>query len=124
MKLLVIDDSAVDRHQIVFLAESLGHQTESLSSTQGAIAKLTTGNYAAVLLDIVMPKQDGYKFLRELRSFPATAQQYVILCSSKTTPLEINYGLRRAGANDYLAKPLTLERVAASLDKIRATSLT
>jgi two-component system chemotaxis response regulator CheY len=65
-----------------------------------------------------MPEQDGYKFLRELRSNPATAKQHVIICSSKKTPVEINYGLKRAGANDYLTKPLTQESLEASLAKI------
>jgi two-component system chemotaxis response regulator CheY len=118
MKLLVVDDSAVDRHQIVSLVEKLGHEAESCQSTKGVLDKVATGNYVTVLLDVVMPEQDGYKFLRELRSNPATAKQHVIICSSKKTPVEINYGLKRAGANDYLTKPLTQESLEASLAKI------
>lgn len=65
-----------------------------------------------------MPGKDGYKFLRELRLNQQTSDQYVIVCSSKTTPVEINYGLNRAGANDYLTKPVSRERLEQALQKI------
>lgn len=118
MKFLVVDDSAVDRHLILSLLEKLGHSAEAFQSTEGVLAKVATGNYAAVVLDIVMPEQDGYKFLRELRSNPVTAKQHVIICSSKKTPIEINYGLKRAGANDYLTKPISQGSLEQVLQKI------
>jgi CheY-like chemotaxis protein len=70
-------------------------------------------------LDIVLPEQDGYKFLRELRSHQQLADQYVILCSStKSTKLEIDYGLKRAKANDYLPKPVSRESLSEVLKKL------
>jgi two-component system chemotaxis response regulator CheY len=65
-----------------------------------------------------MPEQDGFKFLRQLRLNEATSDQYVILCSSKKTPVEINYGIKRAGANDYLTKPVTPESLEQALKKL------
>ena len=118
MKLLVVDDSAVDRHHIIALLEKLGHEAEACQNTEGVLEKVATGSYAAVVLDIVMPEQDGYKFLRELRSHPVTAKQHVIFCSSKKTPIEISYGLKRAGANDYLTKPVTQESLDQVLQKV------
>lgn len=118
MKFLVVDDSAVDRHHLISLLEKLGHEAEACQNTAGVLEKVAKGNYAAVVLDIVMPEQDGYKFLRELRSYPATAKQHVILYSSKKTPIEINYGLKRAGANDYLTKPVTQESLEQVLQRV------
>lgn len=118
MRFLIVDDSAVDRHFLSSLLEEMGHQAEVCENTNGVLDKLATGNYASVFLDIVMPEQDGYKFLRELRSNQSTTSQHVILYSSKKTAVEINYGVKRAGANDYLPKPITRERLEQALQKL------
>lgn len=118
MRFLIVDDSAVERRFLASLLEAMGHQVEVCDSTTGIIEKLTTGEYTSVFLDIVMPEKDGYKFLRELRLNQGTANQHVILCSSKKTPIEVNYGLRRAGANDYLTKPVTRECLEKTLQRL------
>jgi len=117
MRFLIVDDSAVDRHFLKSLLEEMGHQVESYESTTGVFDKIATGNYSAVFLDIVMPDKDGYKFLRELRSNQITAEQRVIFYSSKKKSVEVNYGIKRAGANDYLPKPTTRERLEKTLQK-------
>jgi len=118
MKILVVDDSSVDRHHLTSLLQELGHSVETYESTQGVLDHLSQQDYGVVFLDIVMPHQDGYKFLRELRANPGTAEQQVILYSSKGTPLEINYGLKRTGANHYMVKPATKEKLETVLQAV------
>lgn len=118
MKFLVIDDSSVDRHLTVSTLKKMGHQVDDLESTFDALERVAKENYAALILDIVMPDQDGFKFLRQLRINSATADQYVIFCSSKKTPVEINYGIKRAGANDYITKPVTQESLEQAIQKV------
>jgi CheY-like chemotaxis protein len=118
MRFLVVEDSVVDRRLLISLLEELGHQVDACPNTEGALDKIATGDYASVFLDIVMPEQDGYKFLRELRLNQATAKQHVIFYSSKKTALEINYGLKKAGANDYLVKPVTRESLVQLLQRV------
>ena len=118
MRFIIVDDSAVDRHFLTSLLEEMGHQVEAYESTAGIIEKLTTGQYTSVFLDIVMPEKDGYKFLRELRLNQNTVNQHVILYSSKKTLVEVNYGIKRAGANDYLTKPITRDRLEKTLQSL------
>jgi two-component system chemotaxis response regulator CheY len=118
MQFLVVDDSTVDRKFLVSILQHMGHEVDESPNTTGVLDEIAVKNYAAVFLDIVMPEQDGYKFLRRLRSNPATAKQPVILCSSKKTPIEINYGIKRAGADGYLTKPVTRESLIAVLQKV------
>jgi two-component system chemotaxis response regulator CheY len=118
MRFLIVDDSAVDRHFLTSLLKGLGHQVEAYESTAGILEKLATGDYASMFLDIVMPEKDGYKFLRELRSNQRTEKQHVILYSSKKTSIEINYGLKRGGANDYLTKPISRELLEQTLQRL------
>lgn len=118
MQFLVVDDSAVDRKFLRTLLEEMGHQVEAYESTAGLLEKISTGKYSSVFLDIVMPEKDGYKFLREIRLNQQTFNQHVIFCSSKKTSVEIKYGLKQAGANDYLTKPVTFEQLKQALQKI------
>lgn len=118
MKLLVIDDSSVDRHFLVSTLKKMGHQVDACDSATNVLNQVATESYTAVILDIVMPEQDGFKFLRKLRTNPTTANQYVIFCSSKKTSIEISYGIKRAGANDYLTKPVTRESLEKVLQKV------
>ena len=115
---LVIDDSATQRHLLSSFLQDFGHTVDLCESTTGALAKIINNHYRAIFLDIVLPDQDGYKFLRELRSHDQVANQYVILCSTKNTKLEIDYGLKRAKANDYLTKPVSRESLSEALDKL------
>lgn len=118
MRLLVIDDSSVDRLALVTMLQNLGHEVDECDGTENALPRIEAGNYNLVFLDVVMPGQDGYKFLRSLRLNPPTADQYVVFCSSKKTPLEVNYGIKRAGANDYLTKPVTNETIEEILQRV------
>ena len=119
MRFLVVDDSSVDRHLLTSVLTELGHEADVCANSQGVLDKIASEDYAAVFLDIVMPEQDGYKFLRSLRANPTTAKQHVIFCSNKKTPIEINYGLKRAGADDYVVKPVNRDSVEKALEKIQ-----
>ncbi|MEM9136718.1 MAG: response regulator [Cyanobacteria bacterium P01_F01_bin.42] len=120
MRFLIIDDSSVDRRYLAGLVEHLGHQVDQCETAKEALALVESGQYDLVFLDVVMPDQDGYKFLRSLRMNPVTADQYVVFCSTKKTSLEINYGIRRAGANDYLTKPVSHDAVNQVLERLVA----
>jgi CheY-like chemotaxis protein len=120
MRFLIIDDSSVDRHALASVLEVLGHEVDQCSSPTDALNTIESGKYDLVFLDVVMPEQDGYKFLRTVRLNPKTANQYVVFCSSKNTSIEVNYGVKRAGANDYLPKPVSRESVERILEKIPA----
>jgi CheY-like chemotaxis protein len=115
---LIIDDSATERHLLGSLLRDLGHHVDVCDSTSGALEKITQNKYTAVFLDIVLPDQDGYKFLRTLRANQDTAEQYVVLCSTKKTKLEVDYGLKR-GANAYLTKPVSSETLTEVLQKVK-----
>jgi CheY-like chemotaxis protein len=123
MRFLIIDDSSVDRHALASQLEALGHEVDRCESTTDALSIIETGKYDLVFLDVVMPEQDGYKFLRTVRMNPNTSNQYVVFYSGKKTPLEINYGILRAGANDYLSKPVSRESIEQVLAKIPVSQI-
>jgi PleD family two-component response regulator len=121
MYFAIIDDSSVDGQSLNAFLQELGYQNNDVyERPETALSKIEEGTYSIVFVDIVMPDQDGYKFLRNLRINPKTAEQYIVLHSSKSTPLEMKYGIERAGANDYLAKPITKETLIAVIERYLA----
>ena len=122
MRFLIIDDSKLARNLLSFLLKKMGHFVEERETTKGLVELIATGQYNCVFLDIVMPELDGYQFLRTLRAYESTAKQHVVFYSSKKSSLEINYGLKKAGANDSLLKPATLKSLTQILHKVSNSS--
>ena len=69
-----------------------------------------------VLLDIMLPDEDGYKIIRKLRSNPRTRRLPVIMITAKTTEMDMVKGLDD-GADDYIRKPFSVMEL---LSRIRA----
>ncbi|MGH7302576.1 MAG: response regulator transcription factor, partial [Candidatus Rokuibacteriota bacterium] len=65
-----------------------------------------------VLLDIVMPKRNGFEALRGVRRDERTKQARVIVVSSKSQESDRIWGMRQ-GADEYLTKPFTAEQLLA-----------
>jgi CheY-like chemotaxis protein len=118
MKFLIIDDSQVERYNLAVQLEALGYEVDRSEDTTQSIEQIKANNYDAIFLDVVMPGQDGYQLLREIRLNPDTAKQYIVLYSTKTTSIEIKYGLSRAGADDYLPKPVNSHKIDLVIQKI------
>ncbi|HSI84472.1 MAG: response regulator transcription factor [Candidatus Methylacidiphilales bacterium] len=103
-KILVIDDTASDAMLLVLTAKKDGHEclvaSDGKAGEQLAVANLPE----LILLDIVMPGQDGFATCRRLKKNSATAHIPVILVSSKNTEADRFWGLKQ-GASDYIDKP-------------------
>ena len=103
-RILIIDDAATVRMYHRSLLEAAGYTVEEAVNGIEAIEKSLRAPFDLYVVDINMPKLDGYGFLRELRS-QAIFQAPAIMVS---TEAETNDHQRAyaAGANDYLVKPI------------------
>lgn len=109
--ILIADDEAEIREVLRLYLENAGFQVVEAADGQEALDALATQPIDLCLLDIMMPKVNGYEVLRQLR---ATAPTPVILISAKGQDAERVIGLD-LGADDYLVKPFNpLEAVARS----------
>jgi twitching motility two-component system response regulator PilH len=72
--------------------------------------KLSTERPDVLLLDIVMPKRNGYEILRALRKDARTKTTPVVLVSSKNQESDRAWG-KRQGADEYLGKPFTSDQL-------------
>ena len=101
---LVVDDSPTGRHAAMHLLEKRGYQVSTAVDGADALEKIAAAPPLLVVLDIVLPKLNGYEVLRHLKASDSTRTIKVILVSSKSQESDRFWGLKQ-GADDYIAKP-------------------
>ena len=99
--------------------EREGHQVEHVADGAAALAALGRDPLPGlVLLDVMLPKVDGFEVLRQIRAEPRTKKLPVVMVTSFSRDRDAARG-RELGANDYVVKPLMevdfMKRVAAFL---------
>jgi twitching motility two-component system response regulator PilH len=113
---LVVDDIKTDRELVGKVVTAAGHAVEYAEDGESAMAKARAIKPALVLLDVVMPRQDGFATCRQLKKDPETAAIPVIMVTSKSTDTD-RFWAEKQGAADLIAKPFTPETLSAVLKK-------
>jgi twitching motility two-component system response regulator PilH len=113
---LVVDDSPTGRHAAMHLLEKRGYRVTTAVDGADALEKISAARPLLVVLDIVLPKLNGYEVLRQLRASEATRDIKVILVSSKSQESDRFWGLKQ-GADDYIAKPHQDEALVAAVKR-------
>ncbi len=111
MRLLLIeDDPALQRSLAAALREE-GYAVDTASDGEDGLHKALENTYDALVLDVMLPKLDGWQVLSRLR--PALRTPVLMLTARDTVPDRIK-GLDH-GADDYLTKPFDLDELLARL---------
>ncbi len=117
-RVLVVDDSSLVRLYYRAALEAAGFEVEQAINGIEALEKVLVQAFDLVILDVNMPKMDGFTFLHSLRRSPPTAATLPVLVISTESGGEDVADARAAGANFYLIKPVSeteLRRHAAAL---------
>ena len=118
MRILFAEDERDLNHIITKKLTSQGYSVDSVYDGEEAIDILSYTDYDAVILDIMMPKADGFAVLRALRSKGKNTP--VLFLTARDSVQDRVAGLD-SGANDYLVKPFSIEELLA---RIRAMTRT
>jgi twitching motility two-component system response regulator PilH len=101
---LVVDDSPTERRMATAALQKEGYAVTTAVDGEDALMKIAAERPPIIVLDIVLPKMNGYQVLRQLKSESLTRDIKVILVSSKSQESDRFWGLKQ-GADDYIAKP-------------------
>jgi twitching motility two-component system response regulator PilH len=112
--ILVVDDSPTDRHYLTDMLVKSGYQVAAAENAEDALAKARQLKPDLVLMDIVMPGQNGFQATRALTRDDATKHIPVIICTSKGQETDKVWGLRQ-GARDYIVKPVNQADLLAKI---------
>jgi adenylate cyclase len=104
-RILVVDDTPANVH--ILQARLAAHGYDVVTATDGEAALVAVRDLQPdlVLLDVMMPKLDGFEVCRRLRADPSQPFVPIILVTAKTDPKDIVAGLE-AGGDEYLTKPV------------------
>lgn len=114
--ILVVDDSPTERFAITEVLTSHGYRVITAENGDEAIAKSKSERPDLILMDVVMPGQNGFQLTRAITRDPRYARVPVIMCTSKSQETDKVWGMRQ-GARDYVVKPVVAGELLA---KIRA----
>jgi two-component system chemotaxis response regulator CheY len=104
-KVLVVDDAATVRMYHKKILESAGFAVEEAVNGLEALEKALVNDYDLYIIDINMPKLDGYSFVKRLRESESIRQSPVIMVSTEAEEKDMDKAFE-AGANFYLVKPV------------------
>jgi twitching motility two-component system response regulator PilH len=112
--ILIVDDSATDRQFLTDLLAKNGFKVETAQNAEEALAKAKQLRPDLVLMDIVMPGENGYQATRALSKDEATKQIPIIICTTKGQDTDKAWGLKQ-GARDYIVKPVSAPELLAKI---------
>ncbi|ACF14906.1 response regulator receiver protein [Chloroherpeton thalassium ATCC 35110] len=118
-RVLIIDDSAVERKIIAKVMTTLGYSILEANDGEEGEEKAKSAKPDIIVLDVVMPKKDGYQVCRNLKKMPETANIPVIMITSKNQESDKFWGLKQ-GAIAYIVKPFNEQDLVAAVTQAMA----
>jgi len=113
-KILVVDDSATERYFLTDILLKNGFIVSTAESGEEALQKVKADKPQLILMDVVMPGQNGYQITRAIARDPGTAEVPIIICTSKGQETDRIWGMRQ-GARDYIVKPVDPQELLAKI---------
>ena len=108
---LVVDDEHSIALSVQHLMRREGYDVRVAADGEAALAALAERPADLVLLDVMIPKRDGYDVCQTIRANPAWQHTRVIMVSAKGREIEVEKGLA-LGADAYLTKPFSTRELA------------
>ena len=118
-KILIVDDRPEVVELVRVILEGEDYEIVDASNGKEALKKARLEKPDLVLLDVVMPKMDGFEVCRKLKKDPQTKEIPIIMLTAKAQEVNQEKG-REVGARDYLTKPFSPSALLTKIEEILA----
>ena len=115
--ILIADDSPTEIYVLKMMLEKYEHAIIIAEDGEQAVENAHSMHPDLILMDIVMPKLNGFQATRRLTKDPDTESIPIIIVSSKNQETDKLWGMRQ-GAKGYLGKPVTEEQLILEINKL------
>jgi CheY-like chemotaxis protein len=122
LRILLAEDNAINQKVALGLLERLGYGADVVGDGRQVLTRLDHTRYDVVLMDVQMPEMDGLEASRAICARWAASERPRIIAMTAEAMEGDRDKCLAAGMDDYIAKPVTLERLAAALAKCRAST--
>ena len=116
-KILVVDDSPTEMSLMMTPLKEQGYRIVTAVDGEEALAKASQEQPDLIVLDIVLPKKNGFQVCRQLKTAPDTQDIKILMVSSKSQDTDRFWGLKQ-GADEYMTKPFDEEELLANVAKL------
>jgi twitching motility two-component system response regulator PilH len=113
-KILLVDDSKTELYYLSDVLTKRGFSVRTAENGEEAMRRLGEDKPDLVLMDVVMPGQNGFQLTRAITRDPRFANVPVIMCTSKNQETDKVWGMRQ-GARDYIVKPVDADELVAKI---------
>jgi twitching motility two-component system response regulator PilH len=111
---LLVDDSKTELHHLSDMLSKRGYSVRTAENGEEAMRRLAEDKPDLILMDVVMPGQNGFQLTRAITRDPQFADVPVIMCTSKNQETDRVWGMRQ-GARDYVVKPVVADELIAKI---------
>ena len=111
---LIVDDSKTELMYLSEMLKKAGMAVVTAENADDAQRKLEAGKPDLILMDVVMPGQNGFQLTRAISRDPRYADVPIIMCTSKNQETDRVWGMRQ-GARDYITKPVDQAELLAKI---------
>lgn len=115
--ILVVEDSPTEMRVITSLLEQNGYNFDTAVDGEEALEKAVELHPQLILLDVILPKKNGFQVCRQLKTAPDTKDIRIILLTSKSQDSDRFWGLKQ-GADDYMTKPFDNKELLSAIEKL------
>lgn len=120
-EILVVDDEPNIVLSLEFLMKKEGYRVRTASNGEEAMQAIREAKPNLVLLDVMMPRMDGYEVCQAVRSDPALSDVLILMLTAKGREVEREKGLA-LGADDYVTKPFATRDLVEKVRMLFARS--
>ena len=114
--ILIVEDSATDMHIAENICRDNGYDVIKATEGEVAIELAIKHKPALILLDVILPKQNGFQVCRQIKKSPETKDIKVVMVTSKSQPSDKFWGMKQ-GADEYVLKPYQESELLAAIRK-------
>ncbi len=114
-RILLVEDNEINQMITAAMLEKLGYNTDIRENGQEALNAVKTTSYDLILMDIQMPVMDGLEAARLIRKMPQPINQIPIIALTAYATREDQANCFSAGMNDYLTKPILMEKLQRAI---------
>jgi signal transduction histidine kinase len=115
--ILIVEDNEINAEILARMLALLGYRSETVCSGADALDAVTHGTYSTILMDCQMPVMDGFTTTHRLRAESDGELRIPVVAITATATTEDRARCLAAGMDDYLPKPIIMDRLAAVLDR-------
>ncbi len=115
--ILVVDDSPTDLKLISAPLRDKGYRVVTAVDGEDAMKKAVSEHPRVIVLDVILPKMNGFQVCRQLKTAPDTQAIKILMLTSKTQDADRFWGLKQ-GADDYMTKPFSDAELLTNVAKL------